>query len=142
MFRDVAGHEALTETIIGCAIRVHDAMGPGLLEVIYDRCLALELKASGLELEVGRRVALTYREQPVGLAYVPDIIVNSAVVVEVKAVERLAPIHRTQLITYLKLTNCPVGLLLNFHAESMRAGLKRVVRPDVYNRVRTADPRP
>jgi GxxExxY protein len=136
MFHDIAGHERLTESIIGCAIRVHDAIGPGLLESIYDRCLAIELRESGLQVEAGRRVGLTYRDQPVDLIYIPDLIVEGTVILEIKAVERLTAVHQAQLITYLRLTGCPLGLLLNFHAAAMRAGIRRVVRPDLYRRRR------
>jgi GxxExxY protein len=136
MFHDIAGHERLTESIIGCAIRVHDAIGPGLLESIYDRCLAIELRESGLQVEAGRRVGLTYRDQPVDLIYIPDLIVEGTVTLEIKAVERLTAVHQAQLITYLRLTGCPLGLLLNFHAAAMRAGIRRVVRPDLYRRRR------
>ena len=134
MFHDVGGHERLTQTIIGCAIRVHDATGPGLLESVYDRCLQIELCESGLRVEAGRRIALTYRTHQVDLVYIPDLIVDGTVVVEIKAVEKLIPIHRAQLVTYLKLTRCPVGLLMNFHTSSLRSGLRRVVRPDLYRR--------
>ena len=136
MFHDTVGHGRLTESIIGCAIRVHEAIGPGLLESIYDRCLAIELRASGLQVEVGRRVGITYRDQPVDLIYIPDLIVEGTVILEIKAVERLNAVHQAQLITYLRLTGCPVGLLLNFHATSMRAGIRSVVRPDLYRRKR------
>jgi GxxExxY protein len=134
MFHDVAGHEALTKKIIGCAIRVHDATGPGLLESVYDRCLLIELRASGLNVDAGRRIGFSYREQNVDLVYIPDLIVEDLVIVEVKAVDKLVPVHRSQLITYLKLTRCPIGLLMNFHARTMIAGIRRLARPDLYRR--------
>lgn len=134
MFHDVAGHEDLTQKIIGCAVRVHDATGPGLLESVYDRCLQIEMRASGLRVEAGRRIDLTYRNEYIDLVYIPDLIVEGVVIIEVKAVERLIPVHMAQLITYLKLTGCPVGLLMNFHARTMMAGIRRLARPDLYRR--------
>ena len=139
MLRDVTGYETLTGAIIGCAMRVHNAIGPGLLESVYDRCLVIELKASGFHVEMGRRVLLTYRGQEAGPVYIPDLIVESVVIIEVKAVERLIPVHKAQLITYLKLTRCPVGLLINFHAESLRHGIRRVLRPDLYRCARSGE---
>lgn len=139
VLRDITGYETLTGAIIGCAMRVHNAIGPGLLESVYDRCLVIELKASGFHVEMGRRVLLTYRGQEAGPVYIPDLIVEGVVIIEVKAVERLIPVHKAQLITYLKLTRCPVGLLLNFHAESLRHGIRRVLRPDLYRCARSGE---
>jgi GxxExxY protein len=132
MFHDTAGHEQLTEQIIGCAIRVHEALGPGLFESIYKPCLAIELRASGLEADTARRVSVTYRGHAIGAEFCPDIIVNNIVVVELKAVEALARVHQTQVITYLKLTSLPVGLLINFNVDQLIHGVRRVVRPDLY----------
>jgi len=92
MFHDVAGHEDLTEGIIGCGIRVHEALGPGLLESVYRSCMILELEASGYTVETTRRVSVIYRGRDVGAIFCPDLIVNAIVLVELKAVERLAPV--------------------------------------------------
>lgn len=132
MSEELGGHEALTEQIIACAIRLHDSVGPGLLESLYERCLVIELESAGLLVQAGRRVPLVYRGRRLDAVFVPDLIVEDAVVVEVKTVERLMPVHIAQLVTYLRLTGCPVGLLLNFHVQSMRAGVRRVIRPDLY----------
>jgi GxxExxY protein len=110
----------------------HDAMGPGMLESVYEKCLSIELRDAHLHVENGRRVQLTYRGQEVDSAFIPDLIVEGTVVVEVKTVERFVAVHVSQVVTYLRLTGCPIGLLLNFHAASMRGGLKRVVRPDLF----------
>jgi GxxExxY protein len=138
MFRDIAGHEELTSRIIRCAIRVHAEIGPGLFESIYEACLLIELADAGLNAEAGRRLPLTYRGRELDQVYIPDVIVENAVVVEVKAIERLLPVHRAQVVSYLMLTGCPVGLLINFHASTLTAGLRRLTRPDLYRRRSTA----
>ena len=124
--------DQLTELVIGCAIAVHNALGPGLLESVYRDCLVIELRANGLTVEVERRVSVVYRGQRIRSELRIDILVDGRLVVEVKAVERLHPIHQAQVITYLKLSGHPAGLLFNFNALSVRAGLKRIDRPDLY----------
>jgi len=124
----------LTELVIGLAMRVHDTLGPGLLESIYRDCLVLELVANDLEVEVERRVPVFYRDQKIRDDLKIDILVNGRLVVEVKAIERLLPIHKAQVVTYLKLTGFPAGLLLNFNSTSLRAGLHRLDHPEIYNR--------
>ena len=131
MFHDVAGHEKLTQGIIGCAIRVHEAFGPGLLESIYKECLIIELGGSGFRVETRRQIPLRYRGQDLHAHFSPDIVVQDTVIVELKAVEALAPVHTAQLITYLKLSNLPIGLLINFNVELLVKGVRRVVRPDL-----------
>jgi len=132
MFHDTAGEEELTQQIIGCAIRVHQALGPGMFESIYTRCLGIELTASGLEVDTTRRIPVVYRGQNIGAAFCPDIIVNNAVLVELKAVEALVRVHKTQVITYLKVTALRVGLLINFNVDKLTDGVRRVARPDLY----------
>ena len=124
--------DELTEVVIGCAIAVHTALGPGLLESVYRDCLVIELQANGVTVEVEKFVSITYRGQRVRSELRIDLLVDGRLVVEVKAVERLHPVHQAQVITYLKLSDCPAGLLFNFNALSVRAGLKRVDRPDLY----------
>jgi GxxExxY protein len=124
--------DQLTERIIGCAIAVHTALGPGLLESIYYDCLVIELLASGLRVERDRGVPVLYRGQRVRHDLRLDLVVEGCVIIEIKAIERLHPLHQAQLITYLKLTGLPAGLLLNFNATTLRAGLKRVDHPDRY----------
>jgi GxxExxY protein len=124
--------DSLTEKVIGCAMTVHATLGPGLLESIYRSSLAVELTAANVRFELERRVSLKYRDKPVAGDLKVDLLVENLVVVEVKAVERLHPVHLAQVITYLKLTGCPAGLLMNFNTTSLRAGLKRLTRPDLY----------
>lgn len=125
-------HETLTESIIGCGIRVHEHFGPGLLESVYRQCFAIELHAAGLKADVGRRIPLTYRGVDLDSVFQPDLVIEDVVIVELKAVEALARVHSTQLITYLKLTGCPVGLLMNFNVPYLKEGIRRVVRPDLH----------
>lgn len=116
---------------------VHRRLGPGLLESIYRDCLAIELQTARLNVERERHVRLTYRDQRIGRGLVIDLLVEGCLVIEVKAVERLHPVHQAQVITYLKLTGFPCGLLMNFNTTALRAGLKRVVHPDLYQQPST-----
>src|SRR3954469_10880149 len=132
VFHDIAGHEELTENIIRCGIRVHEAFGPGLFESIYQTCFVIELKAAGLEVDTTRHIPLTYRGHELDAYFCPDIIVEDLVVVEVKAVEALTRVHKTQVVTYLRLTGMPIGILVNFNVDRLVDGVRRVVRPDLY----------
>ena len=123
--------EALKEQVIGCAITVHKFLGPGLLESIYQDCLTIELRAAGLTVERERRVSLQYRGYAVGAPLKIDLLVDNRLVVEVKAVERLHSVHLAQVITYLKLSGLPAGLLMNFNATTLRAGLRIALHPDL-----------
>ncbi len=124
--------DALTEKIIGCAIEVHRTLGPGLLESVYRECLVVELQRNGLVVDVEKYVPLEYKGKRITSRLKLDLLVEGSVVVELKAVERLHPAHRAQVITYLKLTGCPAGLVLNFNATTLKAGLKRLDHPDLY----------
>jgi GxxExxY protein len=117
----------LTSIIISAAIGIHRTFGSGLLEHAYLACLCHELKSAGLALEVQKPISLIYRGVKIDCAYRADLIIEGVVLVEVKAIDALAPFHERQLNTYLRLTECPVGLLLNFGAPTMKAGIKRVV---------------
>ena len=116
----------LTAKIIAAAIAIHRALGPGLLESAYLACLCYELHRAGLHFELQKPIPLIYRDVRIDCAYRADLIVEGHVIVEVKAVDALAPIHGRQLYTYLRLANCPVGLILNFGAATMKAGIKRI----------------
>lgn len=118
---------ALTERIIGCAITVHKMLGPGLLESAYRRCLASELDRSGLKTEAEYPIPLTYHDERLDCGYRLDIIVERAVVLEIKAIQGFAPIHTAQMLTYLRLTSCHVGLLFNFNVKRLPDGIKRIV---------------
>lgn len=116
----------ITESIIGAAIEVHRALGPGLLESAYEACLAFELVGQGLKIEQQRPIPIVYKRVKLDCAYRLDILVEGLVIVEIKAVDQLAPIHRAQLLSYLKLSGCKVGLLINFNAKVLKNGIIRV----------------
>jgi GxxExxY protein len=116
----------ITSTIIAAAMQVHRALGPGLLENAYLPCLCYELETAKVRFERQKPLPLRYRGVTVECAYRADLIVEEAVLVEVKALAELAPVHERQLRTYLRLADCNVGLLLNFGAPTMKAGIKRV----------------
>ena len=119
--------DSITEKIIGAAISVHRELGPGLLESAYEECLCFEL--SQLQIDFERQVPLPvhYKEIRLDCGYRMDIVVEHRVVVELKAVERIIPVHEAQLLSYLKLAGLKVGLLLNFHTPVLKSGLKRIV---------------
>lgn len=117
----------LTGVIIGCAMKVHTALGPGLLESAYENCLYYELNKTGLNVGKQKPLPLIYEEVKLECGYRVDLIVESKVIVEIKSVECLNPIHSVQLLTYLKLSNCKLGLLLNFNVLHLKDGIKRVV---------------
>jgi GxxExxY protein len=117
----------LTEAIIGAAIAVHRELGPGLLESAYEACLAFELTDQGFYVEKQKELPVIYRGFQVDCGYRLDLLVEGKVIVELKAVEKLHPIHEAQLLSYLKLSGCKVGLLLNFNVRMLRDGLKRMV---------------
>ena len=117
----------LTEGIIGAAITVHRALGPGLLESAYEACLAFELADLGLGIERQKPLPVTYRDVELDCGYRLDLLVEGAVIVEVKALRALAPIHQAQLLCYLRLSGCKVGLLINFNVEVLKDGVRRLV---------------
>jgi GxxExxY protein len=118
--------DSLTREIIGKAISIHRALGPGLLESVYQYFLAQELRKSGLRVEEQKPVAVEYDGETVEMGFRADMIVNGEVIVEIKAVQKLAPIHDAQLLSYLRLSGIEVGLLINFHAYRLRDGIKRL----------------
>lgn len=119
--------DPLTEKIIGCAINVHKALGPGLLESAYEECLCYGLIQAGFEVERQKPIPLVYKEVKLDCGYRLDILVNKNVIVELKSVESLMPIHEAQLISYLKLANIRTGLLINFNTRILTDGIKRRV---------------
>jgi GxxExxY protein len=127
-----ANLESVTSQIIGCAIKVHSALGAGLLESIYRECMCLELAAADIPFVRERPLAIRYRGAELCNRFKVDLIVGDCVVVELKAVDGIHPVYLAQVITYLKLTNCPAGLLINFNATTVRAGLRRLTHPDLY----------
>jgi GxxExxY protein len=121
----------LTKRINGAAIAVHRLLGPGLLESAYQACLEYELALRRISFERQVSVPIIYRGVQIDCGYRLDLLVEGCVVVEVKSVERLGPIHSAQMITYLKLRECPVGLVLNFNVTSMRQGIRRLTNRSI-----------
>ena len=117
----------ISEIIIGCAIKVHKALGPGLLESAYEECTAYEVSKSGLYFEKQKPLPLIYEEVKLECGYRLDLMVEKKVVVEIKAVEALNDIHLAQVLTYLKVSGCKLGLLINFNVLRLKDGLRRVV---------------
>lgn len=120
-------HADITEKIIGAAMRVHSALGPGLLESAYEACLAHELTKAGLNIKRQVEVPVIYDGAHLDCGFRIDILVADCVVIELKAVDRLDPVHEAQLITYLKLSGKRVGLIINFHVASLKNGIVRRV---------------
>ena len=117
----------ITEVVIGCAIKVHKSLGPGLLESAYEECLDYELRKTVLEIERQKPLPLIYEEVKLDCGYRLDFMVNKKVIIEIKSIEALNDIHLAQILTYLRLSNCKVGLLINFNVVKLTNGLKRVV---------------
>jgi len=117
----------ITEQIIGSAIDVHRALGPGLLESAYEACLMFELVSRGLRVEQQKALPVTYRDVKLDCGCRLDLVVENFVVIELKAVEKILPIHRAQLLSYLKLSGLKVGLLINFHTKLLKDGVVRIV---------------
>lgn len=117
----------LSRLIIGAAIEVHRQLGPGLLESAYEECLAYEFSLRDIPFERQKPVPVVYKDIQLDCGFRLDFLVGGLVVVELKAVSELAPIHQAQMLTYLKLTGCKLGLLLNFNVLRLRDGIKRVV---------------
>jgi GxxExxY protein len=113
--------------VVDAAIEVHSALGPGLLESVYEACLSYELQQRGLKVERQLPVPVLYKDVQLEIGFRIDLFVEKCVIVELKAVEALLPIHEAQVLTYLKLMGQRVGLLLNFNVVSMKKGLKRIV---------------
>ncbi|MCE5278423.1 MAG: GxxExxY protein [Planctomycetaceae bacterium] len=117
----------ITKQIIGAAIDVHRALGPGLLESAYEACLAYELIQRGLKIERQQELPVVYKSVKVDCGYRIDLLVEGVVVVELKAIDGIAPIHKAQLLSYLKLSRCRAGLLINFNVAMLQDGVTRVV---------------
>lgn len=120
-------HEAITAEIIDAAIKVHKTLGPGLLESAYEKCLIYELRSRGLLVESQVDVPIRYMGQEIAAGYRIDLLVERAVVVEVKTVEKLNALHEAQLLSQLRMKELRVGLLINFHVRYLKDGIKRMV---------------
>ena len=117
----------LSSRIIGAAIEVHKALGPGLLESAYEECICYELSIGGLSLERQKPLAVQYKGISLDCGYRLDVVVEDAIILELKSCEKIEPIHKAQLLTYLKLSEIKLGLLLNFNVTLMREGIVRIV---------------
>lgn len=130
MFEETAENQNInrvTEKIIGCAISVHRGLGPGLLESAYEECLSFELTQNRLAFKRQVPLPVVYKGVKLECGYRMDIVVENLVIVELKAVERVLPVHEAQLLSYLKLYDKKIGLLINFHVPVLKNGLKRIV---------------
>ena len=119
--------DAITGGVIGAAIEVHRILGPGLLESVYQTCLEMELKLRGIEFLSQHRVPVEYKGIVLPQDFILDIYLPGQLVVELKTVDKFAPIHDAQLLTYLRLTKTKVGLLLNFQVPTLKEGIKRLI---------------
>ena len=120
-------HDKITHEILDSAYKVHSALGPGFLESAYKTCLVYELKKKGFKVEVEKPIPLVYEEIKLDCGYRLDILVEDAVIVELKSVECFTEVHTAQVLTYLKLTNKHLGLLINFNTKSLKNGIKRLI---------------
>jgi GxxExxY protein len=129
--------EELTDQIIGAAIEVHRTLGPGLLEATYEACLFHELTLRGLSVARQKALPVVYKGVQVDCGYRVDLLVDARVIVEIKAIARLEPVHTAQLLSYLRLFGVNVGLLINFNVTQLKIGLRRLV-----NKAPNSPPRP
>ncbi|HEX5130822.1 MAG TPA: GxxExxY protein [Usitatibacter sp.] len=118
-------HPELTYRILGSAMKVHRALGPGLIEKTYRRCLEHQLKLDGMDVACEVPIDIEYEGLALKAAYFADLVIDGKALVELKAVEEISPVHATQVITYLKLAHLPVGLLINFNVPVLTAGIRR-----------------
>ncbi|MUL38700.1 GxxExxY protein [Gloeocapsopsis dulcis] len=120
------GTEQLAYAVIGAAIEVHRVLGPGFLERVYQEALVVEFLMRGIPHQVQKPIAVEYKGNPIGEGKL-DFLVGNTLIIELKAVEKLAPIHEAQVLSYLKMTGCPLALLINFNAPLLRNGIKRII---------------
>ncbi len=119
--------EKVFKTILDCSFKVHTELGPGLLESAYEECLYYELNQPGLSVQKQKALPLVYKEVKLDAGYRIDLLVENKVIIEIKSVETLADIHLAQILTYLKLSKCKLGLLVNFNVKHLKNGIKRVI---------------
>lgn len=147
MHTDMKAIDALTYRTIGCAIVVHKALGPGVLETPIVRALAVELEAEGIPYRRDVPIDLWYKGQPLGCGYRLDLLIDDTIIVEVKSVQQIADVHKKQLLSYLRLTGRPLGLLINFNVPVLRDGVARTInsvsrQEDAIGVIRPAEPHP
>jgi GxxExxY protein len=119
--------DKLSNRVIGCAIEVHKNLGPGLLESTYEQCLAYEMKRSKIQFKLQQPLPVEYKSVKLDCGYRIDMLVENKIIVELKSVDNILPIHQAQLLTYMKLSGIRIGLLMNFNVKYMKAGIKRMV---------------
>ena len=119
--------DELSKKVIGCAIEVHRNLGPGLLESTYEQCLAHELKCAGIPFMLQHPLPVNYNGVKLDCGYRVDLFVNNKIIIELKSIDRILPIHEAQLLTYMKLAGVKIGLLMNFNVQFMKDGIKRMV---------------
>jgi GxxExxY protein len=119
--------DRLSFDVIGAAIEVHRRLSPGLLESVYERCLARELQLRGIPYQREVDVPVVYRGEPIGCGYRVDFVIDECLLVELKASAGIAPIHQAQLLTYLRLKHLPLGLIINFNVQILRSGIRRLI---------------
>lgn len=119
--------DQISRIILDCAFKVHTKLGPGLLESAYRSCLAYELRNAGLIVEEEKALPLIYEEIKLECGYRIDLLVNSKVIIELKTVEAFTDVHQAQTLTYMKLSGCHLGLLINFYVKSLKNGIKRLI---------------
>ena len=117
----------ISKIVFECALKVHKTLGPGLLESAYEECMFYELKKSNLRVEKQKALPLVYEEVKLDVGYRIDIIIEDKFIIEIKSVEALNDVHLAQLLTYLRLSNCKLGLLINFNVKLLKEGVRRVV---------------
>jgi GxxExxY protein len=117
----------ISGTVIGCAIKVHRALGPGLLESAYEGCLVYELSKKGLSCQTQLKLPVIYDGVKIDTGYRVDVIVANSVILEIKTVKKIIPIHEAQLLSYLKMSKLKLGLILNFNTRILKSGIKRIV---------------
>jgi GxxExxY protein len=122
--------DSIARIVVDAAYKVHTALGPGLLESVYEKCMLFELHKRGLKCEAQLDLPIQYQGCLIDAGYRLDMLVEDLLVVEIKAVEKLLPVHQAQLMTYLKLSNKQLGLLINFNSALIRDGIKRIVRSE------------
>jgi GxxExxY protein len=119
--------DELSKRVIGCAIEVHRHLGPGLLESASEQCLAREFSIANIAFEIQKPLPVEYKDVKLNCGYRIDLFVENKLILEIKAIEKLLPIHEAQILTYMKLTKAPVGLLINFNVELLKNGITRFV---------------
>lgn len=122
-------YDEIARQIVDSALTVHRALGPGLLEAVYEQCLAYELRARGIGVQRQITVPIRYRDAQIDAGLRMDMVVDGLVVVEIKAIEKLLPVHEAQLLTYLKFSGHRIGLLINFNVLLIKHGIKRMIAP-------------